>query len=656
MEMELIYKESMKPSSATPPHPKTYPLSFLDVSSSPEYMPVLYFYNTKQTEKQESKLALLKKSLSEALSAYYPIAGRLKGRLAIDCNDEGVPLLITKIKCNLSHFLNNPITPNLLPLFPDNLPWSAMNNPEHDPIMAIQINCFQCGGIAIAVCLSHKFGDISTLFNFVNHWAAITSHHQDQNKPLLSPPLLDSGVSVFPQGNLPVYREKPYYVLPKSVCKRFVFEASKIEALKAMAGPIHPTRFQAVAALIYKCAVSTLSPNSPLLTSISVNLRKRMDPPIPGNTLGNMVSSVIFMISQKDQLAGLVSKMKEGMIRGETEWKKLGGKYRDLDFIVDRLKRMAEAPPLEALKIPVMILTSWCRFSMYEADFGWGKPAWIASFTNALNTVVFMDARDGKGMEVMVSMEEEHMASPRTLPSASPRKEHFLSLILIVYFLSRLRSIGSLFDAQLNNEGADDNIPQFTPEKGVIPPNQSIQQMETALRELLERQTREAEIATEAMKRAEAMAAEQQALLEKAEKRDQELKEKLRNRLTYTDEDEGVGDSRSHTWKPSVVAGNPPAKENSKHPFSLAILSEELPKKFKYLMDMEPYDGSSDPKHHLDAFDNRMVLLNALDATKCKAFSVTFKKDSLTWFNSLAPGSIKSFSDLSGGFLKNFTT
>ncbi|MED6126189.1 hypothetical protein PIB30_075951 [Stylosanthes scabra] len=409
--MELKYRESVKPSSATPPHLKTYPLSFLDVTSHSQYMPMLYFYNTKQIENQESKLALLKKSLEEALSAYYPIAGRFKGRLAIDCNDEGVPLLITKLKCHLSHFLKNPITPNLLPLFPDNLAWSDMNDPDHDPIMAIQINCFQCGGIAIAICLSHKFGDISTLFNFVSHWAAITTHHQDQNKPLPSPPLLDAGVSIFPQGNIPVYRGIPYYAIPKFVCKRFVFEASKIEALKAMAGPIHPTRFQAVAALIYKCAVSALNPNSPLLTSIAVNLRNRIDPPVPSNTLGNMVTALIIAISQEDQLAELVSKIKEGIIQSEMQWKKLGGKYRDLDFITDRLKQMSEAPPtLEALKIPLMALTSWCGFSMYETDFGWGKPAWIASFTNQYNTVIFMDARDGKGMEVMVSMEEENMA------------------------------------------------------------------------------------------------------------------------------------------------------------------------------------------------------------------------------------------------------
>ncbi|MED6185139.1 hypothetical protein PIB30_054128 [Stylosanthes scabra] len=128
------------------------------------------------------------------------------------------------------------------------------------------------------------------------------------------------------------------------------------------------------------------------------------------------------------------------------------------------------------------------------------------------------------------------------------------------------------------------------------------------------------------MKRAEAMASRQQVLLEEAEKRDQEFNERLRNKQSYVDEDEGMADSHSCTWKPSVVVGNPHAKENSKHPFSLAILSEELPKKFKYPTDMEPYDGSSDPKHHLDAFDNRMVLLNASDATKCKAFSASYLK------------------------------
>ncbi|MED6168728.1 hypothetical protein PIB30_014191 [Stylosanthes scabra] len=128
-----------------------------------------------------------------------------------------------------------------------------------------------------------------------------------------------------------------------------------------------------------------------------------------------------------------------------------------------------------------------------------------------------------------------------------------------------------------------------TPLKEMNPSIQNVQQLETPLRELLERQTRDAEIASDVMKRA--------------------------------DEGDETGDSRSRTWKPSTVIGKPPAKENSKHPFSLEILSEEV--------DKEPYDGTSDPKHHLDVFDNRMVLLNASDAVKCKAFTVTRKHQEL---------------------------
>ncbi|MED6223707.1 hypothetical protein PIB30_076699 [Stylosanthes scabra] len=63
-------------------------------------------------------------------------------------------------------------------------------------------------------------------------------------------------------------------------------------------------------------------------------------------------------------------------------------------------------------------------------------------------------------------------------------------------------------------------------------------------------------------------------------------------------------------WKLSTVATKTPRKEKIKHPFSSHILAEELPKKFRYPVEIEPYDGTTDPKHHLDAFKNRMLLLH----------------------------------------------
>ncbi|MED6106648.1 hypothetical protein PIB30_006273 [Stylosanthes scabra] len=109
------------------------------------------------------------------------------------------------------------------------------------------------------------------------------------------------------------------------------------------------------------------------------------------------------------------------------------------------------------------------------------------------------------------------------------------------------------------------------------------------------------------------------------------------------DEGDETGESRSRTWKPSTVIGKSPEKENSKHPSTLEVLSEELPMKFKYPMDKEPYDGTSDPKHYLDTFNNRMVLLNASDAVKCRAVTITLKKDAQK-------------SEWSESHLKNFTT
>ncbi|MED6186112.1 hypothetical protein PIB30_063651 [Stylosanthes scabra] len=95
------------------------------------------------------------------------------------------------------------------------------------------------------------------------------------------------------------------------------------------------------------------------------------------------------------------------------------------------------------------------------------------------------------------------------------------------------------------------------------------------------------------------------------------------------------------TWKPSTIGTKLVGREKSKYSFSPEILAEELLKKFKYPLEIEPYDGTTDPKHHLDAFENRMMLVNATDVIQCKAFTKTLKKDALTWFNSLPPNSIE---------------
>ncbi|XP_016178168.1 uncharacterized protein LOC107620535 [Arachis ipaensis] len=71
--------------------------------------------------------------------------------------------------------------------------------------------------------------------------------------------------------------------------------------------------------------------------------------------------------------------------------------------------------------------------------------------------------------------------------------------------------------------------------------------------------------------------------------------------------------------------------------------------------DMTPYDGMSDPSHHLSNFRSWMYLTDASDAIRCKAFLTTLTKTAIKWFDSLPPRSITSFDDLAKKFLARFS-
>jgi hypothetical protein len=109
VQLEVISRELIKPSSGTLPHLRDYNLSYFDQISARMYVPLVLFYNPCNTSISTSEISnLLKKSLSETLAFYYPFAGRIKDRDFIDCNDEGVVFLEAKVKLKLPEILKNP--------------------------------------------------------------------------------------------------------------------------------------------------------------------------------------------------------------------------------------------------------------------------------------------------------------------------------------------------------------------------------------------------------------------------------------------------------------------------------------------------------------------------------------------------------------------
>lgn len=54
--------------------------------------------------------------------------------------------------------------------------------------------------------------------------------------------------------------------------------------------------------------------------------------------------------------------------------------------------------------------SSWCKFPLYETDFGWGKPAWMTSINKLVsNAISLQDTTDG-AVEVLMTLDEEEMS------------------------------------------------------------------------------------------------------------------------------------------------------------------------------------------------------------------------------------------------------
>ena len=83
------------------------------------------------------------------------------------------------------------------------------------------------------------------------------------------------------------------------------------------------------------------------------------------------------------------------------------------------------------------------------------------------------------------------------------------------------------------------------------------------------------------------------------------------------------------------------------------VLHFPLPAKFR-MPQIEAFDGAKDPVDHLNTYKNQMELHGYQDPVRYRAFAITLKGPTLTWFNRLPPSSISSIRELSIAFVSHF--
>ncbi|XVF30855.1 hypothetical protein REPUB_Repub16aG0093800 [Reevesia pubescens] len=314
----------------------------------------------------------------------------------------------------------------LLPCNPrQHLHHQTQSSADHQVMLAVQVNYFGCGGLAIGVCVSHVIADASAATNFLKLWAAIAS-----GADIIESAICDCSSRFPPQDLSNFYTvmspidEKIHAILPedKLVTKRFIFDGSKIADLRNEMGSdlYRPTRVEAVTALIWEAliaATTEINGISPILwVALPVNLKKRMNPPLPQQCIGNvsfitMVSSLDEKIKNRSNLAKKIHESIKEIDNGCSRETYIGTG----EWLNDLMKKACEEFEKNP-EIGVFYFTSWCRFPFYETDFGWGKPIWYEGGLSVNRNAMFLDTSDGEGIEAWITLSKDEMAKLEQQP------------------------------------------------------------------------------------------------------------------------------------------------------------------------------------------------------------------------------------------------
>ncbi|KAF7811494.1 vinorine synthase-like [Senna tora] len=451
LEVEIISRQLIKPSSPTPPHLRSFKLCLLDHLIPTPYAPIILFYPPQSHTLPPLPLLLqsLTHSLSHTLTHFYPLAGKIGDEFSIECDDEGANFIEAHVKnnCSLSQFLAHPHLVSLHKLLPcDDLMSTPKESYVGTHVSNFQVNVFGCGGIAIGICVSHRVLDGASLSNFLKVWTS-EARRKEEEVSLIVKPDLCLATSLFPMKRSLGFRESSMalwgslFRKGKCVTRRFLFRNSDITNLKSQimkkSSSLFPTRVETVSAILWKSLMDgrqNQSQQRPSLVTHLVNLRKRINDVVreknlrAENAIGNLLwlcfaESATKRDDDKNNnddeigLDALVKKLRDAISKiSSIEFVEKLASDDDGDYIIEKSIRMMcdESVRAKNGEVDHLGFTSWCNFGFYEVDFGWGKPVWVSGvgFSGSvfMNLVVLVDARFGDGIEAWVSMDEELMA------------------------------------------------------------------------------------------------------------------------------------------------------------------------------------------------------------------------------------------------------
>ncbi|MGI4406656.1 acyltransferase, partial [Klebsiella pneumoniae] len=187
------------------------------------------------------------------------------------------------------------------------------------PLLLVQANFFQCGGIALGVRISHKLADAATFTTLITGWANIARGFCDAVS-------LDfSAATLFPPRDdlcpvHPIALDNLDRIIQNCITRRYVFDGSKVAALKSKStseSVTQPSRVEAVTALLWSVIAASKSRLASQRSSSLIwaaNLRPRLMPPLPEQSFGNLSFPMLLHANEGEtDLSCFVCHLKRGI-------------------------------------------------------------------------------------------------------------------------------------------------------------------------------------------------------------------------------------------------------------------------------------------------------------------------------------------------------
>uniref|UniRef100_A0A803PSN0 Uncharacterized protein n=1 Tax=Cannabis sativa TaxID=3483 RepID=A0A803PSN0_CANSA len=401
--MELNIKQNVMVTPAQSTWKGNQSLSEWDQIGCTTYTSSIYFYAPTTLPFQTITQTIID-SLSHTLPHFYPLAGRLRslnnGRFQLECNGNGVVFVAAELNADLSYFEKDYFTPTLesdrlLPYVNESLPIHEL------PLLLVQLTKFSCGGLSLGVTASHVLIDGLSAANFMTEWARIARGLPLQKAPFFDKKAFGVGdcCGSNPQrfdhsndfGNMPFLLKQPNAEeLKKMKTTMFTLKLTKeqVQKLKNKANndlnrPSRPyTRYEVLAAHIWRCSSKARKHDTqqPTACAVTIDSRKRLEPPLPFEYFGNGVFDVTARCTAGELLSSSLSEV-ASKVRSVIE-------MVTNDYVLSAIEYLKSQQDLTKFQYsyksstngggkycgnPVISVINYVNLPFKGIDFGWGK-------------------------------------------------------------------------------------------------------------------------------------------------------------------------------------------------------------------------------------------------------------------------------------------